>query len=44
MAVLALDNYGLHGRNWTTRFTHAWMTDLGIHRVSGKVRARTASA
>lgn len=44
MALLASDKYGLHGRNWATRFTHGWMTDLGIYRLSGKVRYRAASA
>lgn len=44
VAMLASDKYGLHGRNWTTRFTHGWMTDLGIYRLTGKVRYRAASA
>jgi RNA-directed DNA polymerase len=44
MAMLASDKYGLHGRNWATRFTHGWMTDLGIYRLSGKVRYRTVQA
>ena len=45
MARLASTKYGLHGRNWTTRFTYGWMTDLGIYRLSGKVRYyRAASA
>jgi len=44
MALLASDKYGLHGRNWATRFTHGWMTDLGIYRLTGKVRYRAASA
>jgi len=45
MARLASTKYGLHGRNWATRFTYGWMTDLGIYRLSGKVRYyRAASA
>ncbi len=44
MAMLASDKYGLHGRNWATRFTHGWLTDLKIYRLSGKVRYRAASA
>lgn len=45
MALLASDKYGLHGRNWATRFTHGWMTDLGVYRLTGKVRYyRAASA
>ena len=44
MALLASDKHGLQGRNWTTRFTYGWLTDLGIYRLSGKVRYGTASA
>ena len=44
MAMLASDKYGLHGRNWATRFTYGWMTDLGIYRLSGTVRYWAASA
>lgn len=44
VAMLASDKYGLHGRNWTTRFTHGWMTDLGIYRLTGKVRYRPVHA
>jgi hypothetical protein len=44
MAMLASDKYGLHGRNWATRFTYGWMTDLGIYRLTGTVRYWAASA
>ncbi|MGH9301891.1 MAG: group II intron reverse transcriptase/maturase [Acidimicrobiales bacterium] len=45
MALLASDKYGLSGRNWATRFTYGWLTDLGIYRLAGKVRYyRAASA
>jgi group II intron reverse transcriptase/maturase len=44
MARLASTKYGLHGTNWATRFTYGWLTDLGIHRLTGKVRYRAASA
>jgi group II intron reverse transcriptase/maturase len=44
MALLASDKYGLPGRNWDTRFTYEWLTDLGIYRLGGKVRYRAASA
>jgi group II intron reverse transcriptase/maturase len=44
MATLASTKHGLHGRNWATRFTYGWMTDLGVYRLSGKVRYRAASA
>jgi len=38
MARLASTKHGLHGRNWATRFTYGWLTDLGIYRLSGKMR------
>jgi RNA-directed DNA polymerase len=38
MARLASHKHGLHGRNWETRFTYGWLTDLGIHRLTGTVR------
>jgi len=45
MAKFASKKYGLHGRQWATHFTYAWLTDLGIYRLGGKVRYyRTASA
>jgi RNA-directed DNA polymerase len=44
LAMLASDKYGLHGRNWATRFTYGWLTDLGIYRLTGKVRYRAAHA
>ena len=44
MARLASTKYGLHGRNWATRFTYGWMTDLGIYRLSGKVRYHRAAS
>lgn len=44
MATLASTKHGLHGRNWATRFTYGWMADLGVYRLSGKVRYRAASA
>jgi group II intron reverse transcriptase/maturase len=44
LAKLASTKYGLHGRNWATRFTYGWLTDLKIYRLSGKVRYRAASA
>ena len=44
MATLASTKHGLHGRNWATRFTYGWMADLGVYRLSGKVRYRATSA
>ncbi len=44
MARLASTKHGLHGRNWATRFTYGWLTELGIYRLTGKVRYWAASA
>jgi len=44
MARLASIKHGLHGTNWARRFTYAWLTSLGIYRLTGKVRRWPASA
>jgi RNA-directed DNA polymerase len=44
LAILASKKYGLHGRNWASRFTYDWLSDLGVYRLSGKVRYWAASA
>jgi RNA-directed DNA polymerase len=44
LAMLASKKYGLHGRNWASRFTYDWLSDLGVYRLSGKVRYWAASA
>jgi group II intron reverse transcriptase/maturase len=44
LAKLASVKHGLPGRNWTTRFTYGWLSDLGIYRLSGKVRYWPANA
>lgn len=44
MARLASTKYGLHGRNWATRFTYGWLTDLGIYRLTGTVRYYQAAS
>jgi group II intron reverse transcriptase/maturase len=38
LARLASVKHGLSGRNWTTQFTHGWLTGLGIYRLTGTVR------
>ena len=38
IARLASTKHGLHGRNWATRYTYGWLSDLGIHRLTGTVR------
>lgn len=44
MAMLASAKHGLSGRNWTTRFTYGWLSDLGIYRLVGTVRYGSAHA
>ena len=44
LAMLASTKHGLRGWNWTTRFTHDWVTSLGVHRLGGTVRPTTAYA
>lgn len=44
LARLASVKHGMRGRNWTTRFTYGWLTDLGIYRLSGTVRYWNAHA
>jgi RNA-directed DNA polymerase len=44
LAMLASTKHGLPGWNWTTRFTHGWVTSLGVHRLGGTVRPTTAYA
>jgi len=38
MAKLASRKHGLHGFNWSTRFTWGWLGELGIYRLTGTVR------
>lgn len=38
LALLASNKHGLRGRNWASRFTYGWITDLGVYRLSGTVR------
>jgi RNA-directed DNA polymerase len=38
LAMLASAKHGMRGINWTTRFNHAWVSGLGVHRLSGTVR------
>jgi RNA-directed DNA polymerase len=44
LAKLASVKHGISGRNWTTRFTYGWLTDLGIYRLTGTVRYWAANA
>ena len=44
LAKLASVKHGVSGRNWTTRFTYGWLTNLGIYRLTGTVRYWSAHA
>ena len=44
LAILASTKHGLQGRNWDTRFDHEWCTQLGVHRLTGRVRYTSAYA
>ena len=44
LAKLASVKHGISGRNWTTRFTYGWLTNLGIYRLTGTVRYWSAHA
>jgi hypothetical protein len=44
LSKLTSAKYGLRDWNRGSRFGYAWLTSLGVYRLSGKVRYRTASA
>jgi len=44
LAKLASTKHGVHGRNWEARFNDAWITNLGVYRLAGKVRYWSANA
>jgi len=44
LAILASNKHGLPGRNWVSRFTHRWASDLGIYRLTGTTRQWAAHA
>ncbi len=44
LAILASTKHGLKGRNWDTRFDYEWCTQLGVHRLTGRVRYTSAYA
>jgi len=44
LAMLAGAKHGRRGRGWTTRYTHAWASSLGVHRLTGTVRRWPAHA
>jgi RNA-directed DNA polymerase len=44
LAILASTKHGLTGRNWVTRFNYQWATQLGVYRLTGRVKPTTAYA
>ena len=44
LARLTRVKHGLSGRNWVTRFNYAWLSQLGIYRLTGTVRSWSAHA
>jgi RNA-directed DNA polymerase len=45
LAIFASTKHGLrYHRNWSHRFTGAWLRDLGVYRLSGRVRNGAAHA
>jgi group II intron reverse transcriptase/maturase len=45
LAIFASIKHGLrYHRNWTRRFTGAWLRGLGVYRLSGRVRSGAAHA
>jgi RNA-directed DNA polymerase len=45
LAIFASIKHGLrYHRNWSHRFTWAWLRDLGVYRLSGRVRSGAAHA
>ena len=44
LAQLASRKHGLQGRNWERRFNNEWFSRLGVYRLTGTVRYRTAYA
>lgn len=44
LAIFASTKHGLPGHNWRPRFDGNWLKELGVYRLSGTVRYRTANA
>jgi RNA-directed DNA polymerase len=44
LALFASAKDGLRGRNWATRFTYEWVSQLGVYRLTGTVRPTLAYA
>jgi group II intron reverse transcriptase/maturase len=44
LATFASRKHSLPGRNWTTRYTHGWISRLGVYHLTGNVHWATAHA
>jgi len=44
LAIFTSRKHGRRGRNWAHRYNTTWFRSLGVHRLSGTVRYRTAHA
>lgn len=44
LALFASAKHGRAGRNWQSRYDLTWFQSLGVYRLSGTVRYRTAHA
>jgi RNA-directed DNA polymerase len=44
LAILASRKHGLTGRNWVTRFNRESRNQLGVYRLTGRVKPTTAFA
>jgi RNA-directed DNA polymerase len=44
LAKLTSVKHGQQGRGWAKRYNYAWMTSLGLHRLTGTVRYRQTHA
>lgn len=44
LAKLTSVKHGQTGRGWTGRYNYAWLTSIGLYRLTGTVRYRQAHA
>jgi len=44
LAILASAKHGLQGRNWVSRFTYEWVSQLGVYRLTETVKPTLAYA
>jgi hypothetical protein len=44
LAQMTSVKHGQSGRGWTGRYNYAWLTSLGLYRLTGTIRYRQAHA